>query len=135
MRESVRYENQVADGESCLGEDDHDVDGEAAEGPTDGEAEIAEGGEIGEAQDERVLELATSTDEEHHAVVGEEGDGEEHEGAHEPAGPLEGVGKAKHACADDGDEDVGEGFGLRGEVAVARFGQERGVLSRKRWDV
>jgi hypothetical protein len=134
VRESVGYENQVADGEACLGEDDHDVDGEAAEGPTYGEAEVAEGGEIGEAEDERVLELATGADEEHHAVVGEEGDGEEHEGAHEPAGLLEGVGKAEHACADDGDEDVGEGLGLGGEVAVAGFSQERGVLSRERWD-
>lgn len=64
-------------------------------------------------------------------MVGEDGDGEEHEGAHEPAGPLEGVGKAEHPCADDGDEDVGEGLGLGGEAAVAGFSQERGVSPGK----
>lgn len=100
-----------------MGENDHDVNGEATKGTTDGEAEVAEGGDFGEAEEERVLELAAGVDEEHHAVVGEEGDREEHEEAQEPAGPLEGVGKAENACADDGDEDVGEGLGLGGEAA------------------
>ena len=43
-------------------------------------------------------------------MVGEEGDGEEHEEAHEPARSLEAVGKAQDAGPDDGDEDVGEGL-------------------------
>ena len=56
------------------------------------------------------IELAAGEDEEHHAVVGVEGDGEEHEEAHEPARSLEAVGKAQDAGPDDGDEDVGEGL-------------------------
>ena len=56
--------------------------------------------------------LAAGADEEHHAEEGEGGDEEEGEEAEEPSGFLEGVGEAEDAGADDGDEDVGEGFGL-----------------------
>lgn len=46
-------------------------------------------------------------------MVGEGGDGEDHEDAGKPSGLLEGVGEAKDAGADNGDEDVGEGLGER----------------------
>ena len=48
-------------------------------------------------------------------MVGEDGDGAEHERSQHPSRSLEGVGKAEDAGADDGDEDVGEGLGLGGE--------------------
>ena len=120
-------EDQVADAEPGLGEDEHDVDDEAAGGAAGGFAEVAEGGDGGEAGEG--LELAAGADEEHHAEEGEGGDEEEGEEAEEPSGFLEGVGEAEDAGADDGDEDVGEGFGLGGEGSWA---EERGVFS---WDV
>lgn len=43
-------------------------------------------------------------------MVSEESDGEEHKGAENPSGFLEGVGEAQYAGADYGDEDVGEGL-------------------------
>lgn len=110
-----------------MGEDDHGVDGEAAEGAADGEAEVAKGGDLGEAAVEGG-DAAAGVDEEHHAVVGKEADGGDEEDAHDPAGALEGVGEAEDAGANDGDEDVGEGLGIGGE----RFGfgeEERGVFS------
>lgn len=65
-------------------------------------------------------------------MVGEEGDGEEHDEAGEPAGSLEAVREAEDAGADDGDEDVGEGFEFGGERWG--FGEERCVFSRVGWE-
>ena len=64
-------------------------------------------------------------------MVGEEGDGEEHEQAHEPARSLEAVREAQHAGADDGDEDVSEGLEIGGQSWC--LSQEGCVLSRVGW--
>ena len=53
-------------------------------------------------------------------MVGEEGYREKHERAEDPSGFFESVRKAKHARANYGDEDIGEGLGLGREFA--RFG-------------
>ena len=71
-------------------------------------------------------------DETHHAVIGEECDGDEHEEAGEVSGALEAVGKAEDAGAYDGDEDVCEGLEVRGEWWGP--GEERGILARVRWE-
>lgn len=77
---------------------------------------------------DRGFELVAGVDEEHHAVVGEGGNGEDHEEGGEPAGAHEGVREAEDAGADDGDEDVGEGLGGGGERRVMGGGEERGVF-------
>ena len=130
ISQTVGYEYQVANTEPGLCQHDADVNSEAADSAADGEGEVAEGGDLGER--EVGVETAAGFDEKHHAVVGEKGDGEEHKRAEEPAGLLEGVREAEDAGADDGDEDVGEGLGRRGQVAV--FEEERGVFARERWE-
>lgn len=77
------------------------------------------------------MEFAAREDEEHHAVVGEESDGEEHEEAHEPARSLEAVRQAQDAGSNYGDEDVGEGLEIGGQSWC--LPQERSVLSRVGW--
>lgn len=83
-------EDEVADTETRLGKHDHGVNSESTKWAADGEAEIAERVDFGEAQEG--FELAARLDEEHHAVVGEECDGEEHEETHHPTGSFEAVG-------------------------------------------
>lgn len=56
------------------------------------------------------IEPPAGADQKHHTVVSEESDGEEHDGAENPSGFLEGVGEAQYAGADYGDEDIGEGL-------------------------
>lgn len=73
-------EDEVADAEARLGEKDHEIDGEAAQWAASGEAQIAKGGDFGERSEG--FEFAAREDEEHHAVVSEKGDSEEHEEAH-----------------------------------------------------
>ena len=62
------------------------------------------------------FELPASDYQQHHTVVGEESDREEHQGSEDPSGFLEGIREAEDAGADDGDEHVGEGLGLGGEM-------------------
>jgi len=81
----------------------------------DGVAQVPEGGDLGVL----VGDPAACGDEEHHAVEGERGDGEEEQRPRRPARAGEGVGEAQHARADDGDEDVGERLGLRRQVPAA----------------
>lgn len=78
------------------------------------------------------MKLTAGVDQEHHAVIGEGGDGEEHDEAHEPSCALEGVWESEDAGTNDGDEDVGEGLGLGGERREVFVGvlatQERRVF-------
>ena len=46
-------------------------------------------------------------------MVGESGDGEQHQKADDPPRPLERVRQTQNAGTDDGDENVGEGLRLR----------------------
>lgn len=62
------------------------------------------------------FEAAARVDQQHHAVEGEEGYGEEQERAHDPAGFSEGIGEAENSGAYDGDENIGKGLGLGGEM-------------------
>lgn len=49
-------------------------------------------------------------------MVGEVSNGEDGESSGEVTGAFEGVRQAENSGTDDGDEDIGEGFELRGEV-------------------
>jgi len=129
VREGGGNKDEVTDAKAGLREDDHDVDGEAAQWAADGKAQVTEGGDSGEAR--YGVDFAAREDEEHHTLVGEEGDGEEHEEAHEPARSLEGVGQAQHAGPNYGDEDVGEGLQIGGQRRC--LSQQRSVLRRVRW--
>lgn len=103
-------EDEVTDAETRLREDKHNIDDETAGGSANGFAKISEGSDAGEAGER--LEFTAGVDEEHHTEESEGSDEEECEEAQKPSGLLEGIGKAEHAGADDGDEDIGEGFGL-----------------------
>jgi hypothetical protein len=112
VRHGVGDEDQVADAEAGLAEHEHGVDRVAPGRAVDGVAQVPEGGDLGV----RVRDPAARGDEQHHAVEGERGDGEEQQRPRRPARAGEGVGEAQHARADDGDEDVGERLGLRRQV-------------------
>jgi len=116
VRHGVGDEDYVADAEADLAENEHGVDRVAAGGAVDGVAQVPEGGDLGVL----VGDPAARGDEEHHAVEGERGDGEEEQRPRRPARAGEGVGEAQHTRADDGDEDVGERLGLRRQVPAAR---------------
>lgn len=107
------------------------VNDEPAEGTADGKAKVTKRADLGETTAVERVELAAGINEEHHAVMGQKGDGKEKEDAHEPSGALEGVRKTKNTSADDSNEDVGEGL----ELARKRrpFAEKRRVLPRRWW--
>lgn len=111
--EGIGDEEEVGNAETGLGEDDHGIDGEAADGAGDGEAEVTEGGDLSKAV--RRFEPAADRDQKQHAVIGDGSNGKDHEGTEDPTGLLEGVGKAKDAGAHHCYEDVGKGLGLGGK--------------------
>lgn len=96
-------------------QNDKEVNDEPTKGAADGEAKVTKRADLGETTTVERVELAAGMNEKHHAVMGQNGDGEEKEDAHEPAGALEGVRKTKNTSADDSNEDVGEGLELAGE--------------------
>jgi hypothetical protein len=115
VRERVGDEEEVADAEAGLAEHEHGVDGVPPGGAVHGLAQIPERGDLGVL----VREAAACGDEEHHAVEGERGDGEQDGGPRRPPRAGEGVGEAEHARADHRDEDVGERLGLRRQPCAA----------------
>lgn len=62
--------------------------------------------------------------------MGQRGDGEEHEQAHDPASPLEGVGQTQNTSTHYSYEDVRQRLGLRRQRPL--FSDERSVLPRQR---
>jgi hypothetical protein len=115
VRERVGDEEEVADAEAGLAEHEHGVDGVPPGGAVHGLAQIPERGDLGVL----VREAAACGDEEHHAVEGERGDGEQDGGPRRPPRAGEGVGEAEHARTDHRDEDVGERLGLRRQPCAA----------------
>jgi len=87
----------------------HDINEQFAKRAANGIPQIAKRFEIG-GEARFGFKLAASAHKEHHAVVGEEGDEEEHEQTREPTRFLEAVRETKHARTYNGYEDVGEGL-------------------------
>jgi len=91
-----------------MGKPYHDINEQFAKRASNGIPQIAKRVEIGEAL--VGLKLPASAHKEHHAVVSEEGDEEEHEQTRDPTRFLEAVRETKHARTYNGYEDVGEGL-------------------------
>ena len=96
-------------------QNDKEVNDEPPKGAADGKAKVTKRADLGETAAVERVEPAAGMNEKHHAVMGQNGDGEEKEDTHEPSGALEGVRKTKNTSADDSNEDVGEGLELAGE--------------------
>lgn len=126
-------EDQISDAETGLSENHKDIDCQSSERAADCETQISEGRNVLESGEG--IDLPARVDQEHHAVVGEGCDGEEHEEAEKPTGALESVGKAENSGADDGDEDISESIGLgRERSGGGVVADERGFFSGRRWD-
>lgn len=108
---SITNENKIPNTKSSLRQNNQNINNKSPRRTANSITQIPK--RINLRESNYRFDFPAGVHKEHHAVIGQERNGKQHEKAHKPASALECVRKPKNASPNNRNEDISEGFGLR----------------------